>query len=128
MAANQSVETVVSSGDRAKVALAAVLAIAGIIGFYVLSKQAMPIRIASIVAGIVAGCALAWTTDSGKRFIGFFKEAVNEAKRVVWPTRKETIQITLTVFAFVVVMSILLFATDKLLEWVLYDLIMGWKR
>ena len=128
MAANQSVETVISSGDRAKVVLAIALAIAGIIGYYILAKQAMPIRIASIVAGIAAGGALAWTTDSGKRFLGFFKESVNEAKRVVWPERKETIQITLTVFAFVVVMSILLFATDKLLEWVLYDLIMGWKR
>ena len=57
----------------------------------------------------------------------FAKDASVEARRVVWPTRKETTQVTLTVFAFVVVMAIFLWLVDKGLEWVLYDLVLGWK-
>ena len=51
-----------------------------------------------------------------------------EAKKVVWPTRKETVQTTGIVFAFVLVMAIMLWITDKSLEWVLYDLVLGWKK
>jgi preprotein translocase subunit SecE len=47
---------------------------------------------------------------------------------VVWPTRKETIQVTLVVFGFVVAMAIFLWVVDTSLEWVLYDLLLGWKK
>ena len=53
---------------------------------------------------------------------------VAEVKKVVWPTRKETLQTTAAVFAFVVVMAVFLWISDKALEWILYDLIMGWKK
>jgi preprotein translocase subunit SecE len=58
----------------------------------------------------------------------FAREALAEVKKVVWPTRKETIQTTAAVFAFVVVMAVYLWVSDKTLEWVLYDLILGWKK
>ena len=51
-----------------------------------------------------------------------------EARKVVWPSRKETVQTTLMVFAFAVVMALFLYITDKSLEWVLYDLVLGWKK
>ena len=56
------------------------------------------------------------------------RESLVEAKKVVWPTRKETLQTTGVVFAFVVVMAVFLWVSDKTLEWVLYDLILGWKK
>jgi preprotein translocase subunit SecE len=124
---NQPVETVTTSSDKIKVALAIFAVVAGIVGFYVLSGQPTIVRAAALVGGLVAAIALAWTSTSGREFIGFSKEAVRETKKVVWPTRKEALQMTGIVFAFVVVMAIFLWGTDKLLEFVLYDLILGWK-
>jgi len=125
--ANPNVETVTSGADRAKVALAAALVIAGLIGFYALSQQPMIARIGAILGGLLAGAAVAWTSGPGQRFFAFSKDSWNETRRVVWPDRKETTQVTLIVFAFVVAMAILLWLVDKSLEWVLYDLILGWK-
>ena len=125
--ANPNVETVTSGADRAKVALAAALVIAGLVGFYALSQQPMIARIGAILGGLLAGAAVAWTSGPGQRFFAFSKDSWNETRRVVWPDRKETTQVTLIVFAFVVAMAILLWLFDKSLEWALYDLILGWK-
>jgi preprotein translocase subunit SecE len=62
------------------------------------------------------------------RFPGFAKESVRETKKVVWPTRKEATQITMVVFGFVLVMAIFLWGTDKILEFLMYDVILGWKQ
>ena len=75
-----------------------------------------------------AGAAGACFTAPGQRFYVFGGEAVAETKKVVWPSRKETLQTTGAVFAFVIVMAIVLWVTDKGLEWVLYDLVLGWKK
>lgn len=113
--------------DKLKFAAAILLLIAGIAGFYLLAEQPMILRVLSVLAGIGAGAAVAWLTEPGKRFFAFSQEAVTEAKKVAWPTRKETMQTTGAVFAFVLVMAIVLWIADKSLEWVLYDLILGWK-
>jgi preprotein translocase subunit SecE len=125
---NHSVQTVGSKSDKAKVALAVAAAIAGVIGFYFLSDKPTVIRVAALLSGLVLAIALAWTSVQGREFIGFAKESVREAKKVVWPTRKEAIQITAIVFGFVLVMAIFLWSTDKLLEVLLYDVILGWKK
>jgi preprotein translocase subunit SecE len=97
-------------------------------GFYLLAEQPMILRVLSVLAGLGAGIAVAWFTGPGRRFIDFSREAVAETKKVVWPSRKETMQTTGIVFAFVLVMAIMLWMTDKGLEWVLYDLVLGWKK
>lgn len=114
--------------DKIKFALALLLLAAGVAGFYLLSEQAMIVRALAVLAGIGAAVAVAWGTESGRAFFAFAKESVAEAKKVVWPTRKETVQMTAAVFAFVVVMAVFLWLTDKSLEWLLYDLILGWKK
>lgn len=114
--------------EKIKFALALLLVAAGIAGFYLLGEAALILRVLSVLAGLIAGAAVAWFTESGQRFFGFSKEAVVETKKVAWPTRKETMQTTGVVFAFVVVMAVFLWLTDKSLEWVLYDLILGWKK
>lgn len=126
--ANQPVQTVSTSADKAKVALAVCAAIAGVVGFYVLSDKATPVRAGALVAGLIVAVALAWTSVSGQSFINFAKESIRETKKVVWPTRKEALQMTAIVFVFVLVMAIFLWGTDKLLEFLLYDIILGWKR
>lgn len=125
---NHPVQTVGASGDKVKIVLAVLVAIAGVVGFYFLSDKATIVRIAALVGGLVVAIAIAWTSASGRDFVNFAKEAVRETKKVVWPTRKETLQMTAIVFGFVLVMALFLFGTDKLLEVVLYDLILGWKR
>ena len=114
--------------DKVKLAIAVVLVGAGIWGYYWLAESALVIRILAVVAGIAAGAAVAWFSEPGRQFGVFAGEAVTEVKKVVWPTRKETMQTTAAVFAFVVVMAIFLWVSDKTLEWVLYDLILGWKK
>ncbi|NLD69249.1 MAG: preprotein translocase subunit SecE [Limnobacter sp.] len=125
---NQAVETVTSGADRAKVLLAIAAVVAGIVGFYLLAQQPMVVRLGAIIAGAIVGVAIAWFSGPGQRFFAFAQDSWSETRRVVWPTRKETTQVTLTVFAFVVVMAIFLWLVDKSLEWVLYDLILGWKE
>ena len=127
---NQSVQTVSTSGDKAKVAMAVVATIAGVVGFFYLKGQNKPALAAAgaLVAGLVFAVLLLWTSTTGRDFLGFAKESVRETKKVVWPTRKEATQITGIVFAFVLVMAIFLWGTDKILEFLLYDVILGWKQ
>lgn len=125
--ANQNVETVTSLADRAKVALAIAIMVLGVVGFYVLDQQPTVVRVGSVLLGIIAGALVAWTSGPGQRFFAFAKDSWSEAGRVVWPTRKETTQMTLIVFAFVVVMAIFLWLVDQGLQWFLYDLLLGWK-
>jgi len=114
--------------DKLKLALAALLVVAGIAGYYWLGASSILLRVLAVVAGIAAGVAVAWTSASGQEFLAFAREALVEVKKVVWPTRKETVQTTAAVFAFVTVMAVYLWLSDKTLEWVLYDLILGWKK
>lgn len=125
---NNSVQTVSTSGDKVKVALAIAAAIAGIVCFYFLLDQSTGVRVIALLAGLIVAVGLFVTTVSGRDFINFAKEAVRETKKVVWPTNKEAMQITAIVFGFVLVMAIFLAGTDKLLEYTLYDLILGWKK
>jgi preprotein translocase subunit SecE len=87
----------------------------------------MALRFALLLGGVAAGLAVAWFSEPGKRFIGFAREGYDEAKRVTWPTRDETLKTTGVVFLFVGVMAIVLFVVDKGLEKVLYDWVLGWK-
>ncbi|MBS3935177.1 MAG: preprotein translocase subunit SecE [Sulfuritalea sp.] len=113
--------------DKLKFALALSLVMAGIAGFYLLAEQPLVLRVLSVLLGIAAGVAVAWFTEPGQRFVILAQESIAETKKVVWPSRKETLQTTGIVFAFVLVMAIMLWLTDKTLAWVLYDLILGWK-
>ncbi|MQY52531.1 preprotein translocase subunit SecE [Rhodocyclus tenuis] len=114
--------------DKLKFALALALLAAGVAGFYLLAEQAMIVRVLAVLAGVASAAAMAWITEPGRQFFSFAKEAVNESRKVVWPSRKETLQTTGMVFAFVVVMAVFLWLADKSLEWMLYDLVLGWKK
>jgi preprotein translocase subunit SecE len=115
---NHPVETVGGTGA----------AIAGVAGFYLLADKSTLARTGVLVAGLVLAVLFLWTSMQGRDFINFAKEAVRETKKVVWPTRKEAMQITAIVFGFVLVMALFLWGTDKVLEFLLYDLILGWKK
>jgi preprotein translocase subunit SecE len=128
MSTQPQIETVSSGADKAKLAGAVVLLLASIVAFYYLGKQDLWVRVLALLALLGAAVALFFTSESGKQLIAFGRDAVREVKKVVWPTRKEAIQMTGYVFAFVFLMALYMWLTDKTLEWVLYDLILGWRH
>ena len=98
--------------DKIKLVVAFLLVVAGIAGFYYLSDSAAVLRLASVLAGLLLATVVSWTSEPGKRFFVFCKDSVAEAKRVVWPTRKETLQTTGIVILFSIVMALFLWAVD----------------
>ena len=128
MSTPPQVETVSTGADKAKLAVAALLLVGGVVAFYALAQQDLWLRVVALLVLLIAAVATFFTAEAGKQLIGFGRDSVKEVKKVVWPTRKEAMQMTGYVFAFVVVMALFLWLTDKTLEWVLYDLVLGWKR
>ena len=122
------VETITSGADKAKLAAAVLLVIGGLAAYFLLSAKGGLVQWSALLALLAAGVVVYFTSESGKSLIGFGRDSWREVQKVVWPTRKESLQMTGYVFAFVVVMALFLWLTDKTLEWVLYDLILGWKR
>ena len=126
--ASVQVETVSTGAEKARLAVAGLLVIGALVAFYVLTSQGAIAQWGGLVAGLVLAAVVFFTSESGKRLIGFGRDSWREVKKVVWPTRKETLQTTAFVFAFSIVMALFLWLTDKTLEWALYDLILGWRR
>ena len=125
---NQSVQTVSTSNDKIKIIAAIAVMIAGVVGFYYLADKPALVRAGALVAGLAFAVLILWTSTTGRDFLNFAKEAVRETKKVVWPTRREAGQITGIVFAFVLIMAIFLWGTDKTLEFLLYDVILGIRK
>ena len=126
--ATSEVQTVGSTADKLKLGLATALAVASLVAFYVLSKQGALAQWGALIVGLAVAVVVFLLSETGKQFVSFGQDAVREVKKVVWPERKEAMQITAYVFVFVVVMALFLWLTDKTLEWVFYDLILGWKK
>jgi preprotein translocase subunit SecE len=128
MANPPTVETISTGADKAKLAVAALLVVGGVVAFYMLGKQDLWLRVVALVVLFAAAVVTFFTSESGKQLIAYGRDSVKEVRKVVWPTGKEALQMTGYVFAFVFVMALFLWLTDKTLEWLLYDLILGWKR
>lgn len=122
------VQTVTSGADKAKLGGAVLLAIGGVVAYYLLAKQGGLAQWGALIGLLAAAVLLFLTAEQGKALIAYGRDSWREARKVVWPKPKEATQMTLYVFAFVVVMALFLWLTDKTLEWVLYDLLLGWKR
>jgi preprotein translocase subunit SecE len=126
--ASPEIETVNAGADKAKVAGSLVLLLSSFVVFYLLSKQGALVQWLGLLVLIAAAVGVFLTSESGRRLIGFGRDSYRELGKVVWPERKEAIQMTMYVFGFVLVMSILLWFTDKVIEWAFYDLILGWRK
>jgi preprotein translocase subunit SecE len=126
--ATSQVETVSTGADKAKLGAAVALVIASLVGFYMLGRQGAVAQWGALIVGLAAAFVVFMSAESGKELAAFGRDAWKEVKKVVWPTRKEAIQMTAYVFGFVVIMALFLFLTDKTLEWVVYDLLLGWKH
>jgi len=121
------VETVSTGADKAKIGLAVLLLVGSVVAFYLLSAEDIWLRVAALLALLAASAGVFLVSEPGRQFVGYARESVRETKKVVWPTRQEALQMTGYVFAFVVVMALMLCLTDKTLEWLLYSVILGWR-
>jgi len=125
--ATSQVETVSTSADKAKMGLAVALVVAGLAGFYLLGRQGALVQWGALLVGLAAAVVVFFTAETGRQFVAFGRDAWREVRKVVWPARREAIQMTAYVFGFVVIMALFLWLTDKTLEWVFYDLVLGWR-
>jgi len=126
--ASTQIQTVTSGADRLKMGASVALLVLALAGYFLLVKQGVWVQWAAFIVGLAAAVGVFLTSEAGQQLIGFGMDATRELKKVVWPTRKEATQMTLVVFAFVFVMALFLWLTDKTLEWIFYDLILGWKK
>jgi preprotein translocase subunit SecE len=102
--------------------------VAALAAFYLLRQQGPLAQWGALLLGLAASVAVFFNSETGKELFAFGRDAWREVKKVVWPSRKEAVQMTAYVFAFVLVMALFLYLTDKTLEWLFYDLILGWKK
>ncbi len=107
--------------------LAALIVVAALVLYYTLVDQSIWIRLAVLFSGIALAVVIVAISPDGRRFIAYAKDSWYEVKKVVWPTRKETTQMTLVVFGFVLIMSLFLWIADKLIEWLVFSAFLGWK-
>jgi len=128
MTTSPQVETVSTGADKAKLAVSVALLVGAVVAFYMLGKQDLWLRVLVLLALLAGAVATFFISEAGKQLIAFGRDSVREVKKVVWPARNEAMQMTGYVFAFVVVMALFMWLTDKTLEWLLYDLILGWRR
>ena len=125
--ATTQIETVNAGADKVKVGFSVIAVIAALAGFYALDKQWALVQWAVLLVGLGAAVAIFFASEQGKELRAFARDSWAEIGKVVWPERKESFQMTAYVFAFVLVMAVFLWLTDKTLEWLLYGVILGWR-
>jgi preprotein translocase subunit SecE len=109
--------------DTAKLALATLLLAAGVIAFYWYEDQSTLYRVLGLLAIVVMAAGIALTTEKGRSVVGFLQESRTEVRKMVWPTRTETVQTTLVVFLVVILVGIFLWLLDMFLGWAIQFII-----
>ena len=126
--ATSQVQTISTGADKAKLVAASALVVLALAAYYLLSTQGQWVQWLALILGLVAAAGVFFVSEPGRQLVAFGRDAWREVRKVVWPARKEAIQITAYVFGFVLIMAMFLWMTDKTLEWFFYDLILGWKK
>ena len=111
--------------DAIKWALAVAILAAGVVAFYMFPEQSQLYRVIGVLVAAGVSIAIAGQTARGREAFAFMREARNEVRKVVWPTRKETIQTTGLVFVVVIIVAIMLWGLDSFLGWAVGQLL-GW--
>jgi preprotein translocase subunit SecE len=126
--ATSQVQTVVSPLDKVKLAGVVLLVVGALVAYYLLAKQGSLAQWGALIVGLAAAAGVFFVSEPGRELFAFGRDSAREVRKVVWPSRKEAIQMTAYVFGFVALMAVFLWLTDKTLEWVLYDLVLGWRK
>lgn len=122
---NSRVETEVSKLDTIKLTVALLMVIGGVVAFYAYPEQSTLLRTLGLLAVIGIAVAIAYQTNKGRQVYGFFQDAQIEVRKVVWPTRQETVQTTLLVIFMVILVALFMWLLDMLLGWAI-QLLLGY--
>jgi preprotein translocase subunit SecE len=106
-----------SAIDTFKLMTAVLVLLAGVVGFYYFEEESQLLRVLGMLTVAVIAFLIAATSDVGRRSLGFVKDARVEVRKVVWPTRQETVQTTIAVLFMVILVAIMLWLFDMLLGW-----------
>ena len=106
-----------TAADIVKLTLALIVLAAGVVAYYWFNAQPSWQRLLMLIGGLVVGCAIGYPTHSGRQLKEFLSESVFEMRKVVWPTRQETIQTTIVIMVVVVILALLLGLIDLILNW-----------
>ncbi|MCS3904581.1 preprotein translocase subunit SecE [Methylohalomonas lacus] len=120
---NSRVETEVSKLDTVKLAVALLLIVGGVVAFYLYPEQSTLLRTLGLLVVVGIAGAIAYQTDKGRQTWGFFQDAQIEVRKVVWPSRQETVQTTLLVILMVIVVALIMWLLDMFLGWAIRLLI-----
>jgi preprotein translocase subunit SecE len=105
------------TADKVKLTIAILIAIAGVAGYYVLANQATWLRWLAVVGSLVLAALVVALSRYGSEFRRFVELSRIELRKVVWPTRQETLQTTVVVFVFVAIAGVFFWALDLVLAW-----------
>jgi preprotein translocase subunit SecE len=106
-----------SAIDTFKLMTAVLVLLAGVVGFYYFEEESQLLRVLGMLTVAVIAFLIAATSEMGRRSLGFVKDARVEVRKVVWPTRQETVQTTIAVLFMVILVAIMLWLFDMLLGW-----------
>ena len=120
---NTKVVAETNSLDTVKLAVALAMLLAGVVAFQYYADAPRLMRVGGIILDIILDAVLASQTDKGRMVIGFVRDAQIEVRKVVWPTRQETVQTTIVVMIVVVVFAFLLWVLDIFLGWAMQSVI-----
>ena len=112
-------EATASGMDVFKLAVSIGFVIAGVIAFYWFAEQPLLYRVLGIVAAVIVAAGIALTTQRGRTFASFMQDARTEVRKMVWPTRGETVQTTIVVFIVVVILALFLWGIDRVLTFLI---------
>ncbi len=108
--------------DKVKILGAIFLVVAGVAAFYSLESSLQLLRVGALVLSILLAAGLALTSGPGQQAWSFAKGARSEFRKIVWPTRRDTVQNTLIVILMVILIGLFLWLLDQISFWVIYDL------
>jgi len=114
---NTKAESTPSIADTAKLVLAAAVLIGGIVAYYHFENESILLRVSGLLVGLVIGAVIAFQSLQGQNLWRFVQSSRNEMRKVIWPTRQETLQTTLTVMVFALILGVFFWILDLLLLW-----------
>jgi preprotein translocase subunit SecE len=128
MTNSSKIIAVVSAADKIKFTFSTILAVSALIALYIFGGQGLWVRVGvfAFLMGVAIFIFLA--SENGKRLIAYARDSEREVRKMVWPSPGEALQVTGYVFAFVFIMALFLWLTDKTFEWLFYDVVLGWRR
>ncbi len=111
--------------DKVKLVVAALIVVGALVGYYQFPDTSVLLRTLGILVALGVAGGIALTTEPGRGFVAFARGASTEVRKVIWPTRRETIQATMVVIVMVLVIGLYIWILDTAAFWVVYDLILN---